>query len=109
MGAVALAFCRHPALGAETRLSPLAVEVTNASEPESCAEKDNVTVDLRVAADLRRFRIEAAHPAYIGGVTGEGAASPTGRIATSRMATSAAADRTPRDLLRIALFLGDGL
>jgi hypothetical protein len=44
---------------------PLAVEVSNASEPVLCAEKDNVTVNLQ-SKDVRRFRIEAAHPAYIG-------------------------------------------
>ncbi len=59
------------ALAAEARPEPLAVEVTNASEAESCAEKDNVTVTF-ASPRLRRFRIEAAHPAYIGGVTGDG-------------------------------------
>ena len=51
----------------DTRLapSPLAVEVTNASEPVLCAEKDNVTLNL-ASKDVRRFRIEAAHPSYIG-------------------------------------------
>ena len=44
---------------------PLAVEVTNASEAVLCAEKDNVTVNF-TSKDVRRFRIEAAHPAYIG-------------------------------------------
>ena len=44
---------------------PLAVEVTNASEPVLCAEKDNVTINL-ASKDVRRLRIEAAHPAYIG-------------------------------------------
>jgi hypothetical protein len=44
---------------------PLAVEVTNASEPVLCAEKDNVTINL-ASKDVRRFRIEAAHPAYAG-------------------------------------------
>jgi hypothetical protein len=43
----------------------LAVEVSNASEPVLCAEKDNVTVNL-ASREVRRFRIEAAHPAYIG-------------------------------------------
>ena len=43
----------------------LAVEVTNASEPVLCAEKDNVTINL-TGRDVRRLRIEAAHPAYIG-------------------------------------------
>ena len=60
-----------PALGAEARPAPLAVEVTNASEAESCAEKDNVTVTFG-SRELRRFRIEAAHPAYIGAVSGDG-------------------------------------
>ncbi len=45
----------------------LAVEVTGASEPVLCAEKDNVTVNLTSSA-VRSFRIEAAHPAYIGTV-----------------------------------------
>ncbi len=39
--------------------------MTNASEPVLCAEKDNVTLNL-ASKDVRRFRIEAAHPAYIG-------------------------------------------
>jgi hypothetical protein len=43
----------------------MAVEVSNASEPVLCAEKDNVTINL-ASKDVRRFRIEAAHPAYIG-------------------------------------------
>jgi hypothetical protein len=43
----------------------LAVEIVNASEPTLCAERDNVTIEL--ASDkVRRFGIEAAHPAYIG-------------------------------------------
>ena len=44
---------------------PLAVEVTNASEPVLCAEKDNVTINF-ASKEVRGFRIEAAHPAYIG-------------------------------------------
>jgi hypothetical protein len=43
----------------------IAVEVTSASEPVLCAEKDNVTVNL-ASKDVRRFRIEATHPTYIG-------------------------------------------
>lgn len=46
-------------------LDGLAVEVSNRSEPVLCAEKDNVTVAL-AAPNVRSFRIEAAHPAYIG-------------------------------------------
>lgn len=43
----------------------LAVEVTNASEPVLCAEKDNVTLNL-ASPEVRKFRIEAVHPAYVG-------------------------------------------
>jgi hypothetical protein len=45
-------------------LDGLAVEVINASEPVVCAEKDNVSVYLR-SSQVRAFRIEAAHPAYM--------------------------------------------
>jgi hypothetical protein len=55
------------ALASPANSEPLAVEVTNASEPVLCAEKDNVTINLQ-SKDVRRFRIEAAHPAYIGSV-----------------------------------------
>jgi hypothetical protein len=43
----------------------IAVEVTNASEPVLCAEKDNVTINL-ASPDVRHFRVQAMHPAYIG-------------------------------------------
>ncbi|MEQ1648533.1 MAG: hypothetical protein ABL898_08110 [Hyphomicrobiaceae bacterium] len=53
------------ALTSAALADPIAVEVTNASEPVLCAEKDNVT--LAFASPLvKTFRIEAAHPAYIG-------------------------------------------
>ena len=42
----------------------LGVEVVNKSEPQLCAEKDNVTLELRNPA-VTQFRIEAAHPAFI--------------------------------------------
>jgi hypothetical protein len=58
---VVLLLAATPAVPAD----PLAVEVTNASEPVLCAEKDNVTINF-ASKDVRRFRIEAAHPAYIG-------------------------------------------
>jgi hypothetical protein len=41
------------------------VEVTNASEPVLCAEKDNVTLNF-ASSQVRSFRIEATHPAYSG-------------------------------------------
>jgi len=43
----------------------LAVDVINASEPTLCAERDNVTIEL-TSDKVRRFGIEATHPAYIG-------------------------------------------
>jgi hypothetical protein len=42
--------------------------VTNASEPVLCAEKDNVTLNL-TSPEVRRFRVQATHPAYIGALT----------------------------------------
>src|SRR5262249_45332645 len=68
------------------------VEVTNASEPVLCAEKDNVTVNL-ASKDVRRLRIEATHPAYLGSLerdsfsadwTGCGAAGDPAPSATDR-------------------------
>jgi hypothetical protein len=44
---------------------PIAVEVANASTPTLCAETDNVYLKLTSAA-VRRFTIEAIHPAYAG-------------------------------------------
>jgi hypothetical protein len=55
-----------PGAGAAT-LDGVAVDVTNASEPVLCAEKDNVTLHFS-SPRVRAFRIEAAHPVYIGGV-----------------------------------------
>lgn len=43
----------------------LAVKIVNRSEPTACAEKDNVTIEL-VSPEVRRFTVEAIHPAYIG-------------------------------------------
>jgi hypothetical protein len=49
-------------------LDGIAVEVANASEPVLCAEKDNVTINL-TSPEVRRFRVQATHPAYIGALT----------------------------------------
>jgi len=48
-----------------TSLGMLGVEVENNSEPVLCAEKDNVSLQMRSPA-VKQFRIEATHPAYIG-------------------------------------------
>jgi hypothetical protein len=51
----------------------LAVDVVNASEPTLCAEKDNVYLKL-VSPRVRRFTVEAEHPAYIGTIVVDRAA-----------------------------------
>src|SRR5438034_943323 len=53
------------ALGGAAEADEIAIEIANASEPTLCAEHDNVTL-LLSSANVRRFRIEAVHPAYIG-------------------------------------------
>jgi hypothetical protein len=53
-----------PAASAAT-LDGLAVDVTNTSEPILCAEKDNVAINF-ASPEVRSFRIEAVHPAYMG-------------------------------------------
>jgi hypothetical protein len=42
-----------------------AVQVINESEPTLCAEKDNVYLKLQ-SGEVRRFTVEAVHPAYAG-------------------------------------------
>jgi hypothetical protein len=54
-----------PGLHAQPGKTAIAVEVTGTSEPVLCAEKDNVTVNL-ASKEVRRFTIEAVHPAYLG-------------------------------------------
>jgi hypothetical protein len=46
----------------------LAVSVANHSEPELCAEKDNVQLDF-LSPYVRRMRVRAVHPSYIGAIT----------------------------------------
>ena len=52
-----------PAIAADD----LAVDVVNASEPSLCAEKDNVYFKLS-SSEVRRFKVEAVHPNYIGAI-----------------------------------------
>lgn len=46
------------------------VEIINDSTPTRCAEEDNVYIKLQ-AEQVRRFRIEARHPAYIGTIVAD--------------------------------------
>ena len=65
--AMLLATAPGPAMSQTSppRPDPVAVEVTNGSEPVLCAEKDNVSIAF-ASPRVRSFRIEAAHPVYIG-------------------------------------------
>ena len=49
------------------RADDIRIDVANASEHTRCAEKDNVYLKLN-SPSVRRFTIEAVHPAYIGTV-----------------------------------------
>lgn len=62
--ACVLGMCHVFGVAASVAADPLAVEVINQSERVLCAEKDNVAVAFR-SPSVRRFRIEAAHPAYL--------------------------------------------
>ncbi len=65
LAALALAVAAVLAPARAATLDGLAVEVVNQSEPVLCAEKDNVTLAMSSPV-VKNFRIEAAHPAYIG-------------------------------------------
>jgi hypothetical protein len=71
--AAAVSIVGFPAVTAKAA-DELAVDVINASEPTLCAEHDNVTLDL-TSEKVRRFSIEAAHPAYIGTLVADRAAA----------------------------------
>jgi hypothetical protein len=64
---IALAFLGLASAANAATLDGLAVEVTNTSEPVLCAEKDNVAINF-ASPEVKSFRIEAVHPAYIGGL-----------------------------------------
>lgn len=61
MATLSLSFLASPQATAQT---PVGVKVENKSEPVLCAEKDNVTLTF-AHPKVTKFRIEAAHPAYI--------------------------------------------
>lgn len=61
----ALAACAALAVSPFTaNAAELAVNVENLSRPVLCAEEDNVTLTF-ASPEVRRFRIEAVHPAYL--------------------------------------------
>jgi hypothetical protein len=64
---ICLAAASWLAHGLHAQPKEVAVEVTNASEPVLCAEKDNVTINL-ASREVRRLTIEAVHPVYMAGL-----------------------------------------
>jgi hypothetical protein len=57
----------YPPAKAQPPADELAVTVANRSEPELCAEKDNV--ELTFASPLvKSFRVQAVHPAFVGSI-----------------------------------------
>jgi hypothetical protein len=62
---LALLMLLVPLSASAASLDGVAVDITNTSEPVLCAEKDNITLNMRSSA-VTQFRIEAKHPAYIG-------------------------------------------
>ena len=48
----------------------LAVQISNKSEPELCAERDNVALEF-TSPEVRRFRLQAVHPAYMGTIVAD--------------------------------------
>ena len=62
---VAALWCVMPQAWAQPKgAAELAVDVVNRTTPVLCAEKDNVQLDF-VSPDVRAFRVQAVHPAYI--------------------------------------------
>jgi len=61
----ALGFSGFAPMAQAATLDGLAVQVTNASEPVLCAEKDNVAINF-ASPSVKSFRIETVHPAYMG-------------------------------------------
>lgn len=62
---IAATLCASLTAANAATLDGLAVEVENKSEPVLCAEKDNITLAM-TSPEVKSFRIEATHPAYIG-------------------------------------------
>jgi len=95
----------------------LSVKVENGSKPVLCAEEDNVTLALS-SPQVRRFRIEAVHPAYLAALRkdnwtadwtscdfGPGAEKkPDAEAANDARATKTAAAAKPKVPIRKTLY-----
>jgi hypothetical protein len=84
-----------PTRHARAQSDELAVSVTNRSEPEVCAEKDNVQLDF-ASPQVRRMRVRAVHPAYIGTVDHDRAEPDWTACDMSRDASFASPEREVR-------------
>jgi hypothetical protein len=71
------------------------VLIENASRPTRCAEEDNIYVKF-VAAGIRRFTIEATHPAYLAAM-GEDSMAPD--FADCDMSHEPSIPATPKDVV----------
>src|SRR5688500_6142803 len=63
--ALPLAFFLPVAVAPVRAADEVAVSLANGSEPRLCAESDNVYLKL-TSGEVRRFVVEAEHPAYMG-------------------------------------------
>ncbi|AVO47338.1 hypothetical protein [Phreatobacter cathodiphilus] len=67
---LALAALAAPLLSPAALAAPASVRIANESVPTLCAEEDNVDLRLHGSA-VRRFRVEALHPAAIGTIVSD--------------------------------------
>jgi hypothetical protein len=58
------------AAASPARADDLDVAIANRSEPELCAEKDNVALEF-ASPKVRSFRVQAVHPAFIGAIVSD--------------------------------------
>jgi hypothetical protein len=94
-GVVALVLLFVALIAAPLAAEPLAVDVVNESEPTLCAESDNVFLNL-ASPEVRRFTVEARHPAYVGTIVVDRAAPDFTRCDFANPAAAPPATATPR-------------
>ena len=97
--------------GGAASAQDIGVKVSNETQPVLCAEEDNVTVTM-AAPNVRRFRIEAAHPTYLSAITNDNWAAdwtacnfgPPAEAAVAAAAKPVVPPKPPRPPERITLF-----
>ena len=83
-------------IAANAQAEPLRVNAINASVPTPCAETDNVYVKF-LSPRVRRFTVEAAHPAYLSRMTADDKAPDFGKC-ERHMTPAADHTFTPRQV-----------